>query len=131
MVKFIVVNDKIKNTLLAESKHIREWELQAYPKKRGHKKTYRLDKSMMSLLDNIQPEQIEINASVHGGIAFYVDSEEEKEILIKQSEYLHDFWLHVWLQRKKDHVWVFLDSEDAGIVMHIYTWDEFIHVIKD
>ncbi len=60
-----------------------------------------------------------------------VDSEEIKEEILKQSEYIHDFLI------TKDDVkglgkdWLIgLDSDKAGILMHIYMSPQIIEVKK-
>jgi len=48
----------------------------------------------------------------------YVDTEEQKQLLLEQSKYIHDF-LEVMKCGKKEQ-WVGLDSSKAGILMHLY-----------
>ena len=43
-----------------------------------------------------------------------VESEEEKQKLLEQSEYIHDFMFECGKQ------WIGLDSDKAGTLMHLY-----------
>jgi len=49
-----------------------------------------------------------------------VNSEEEKQELLKQSEYLHNFVV------KAKGIWESLDSDRAGTLMHIYMHPDMI-----
>jgi len=67
-------------------------------------------------------------------IKIYVDTEEDKQSLIDQSKYIHDF-LEVVKCKDKDgnpnEKWIGLDSYKAGGLMHIYMAPEIIIVRKD
>lgn len=63
----------------------------------------------------------------------YVDTEEQKEDLINQSKYIHDFLEVVKYKNKNGKVeekWIGLDSDKAGSLMHIYMAPEIIVVEK-
>jgi hypothetical protein len=51
-----------------------------------------------------------------------VDSEELKREILKQSKYIHDFLEVV------DGKWIGLDSDKAGILMHLYLNEDMILV---
>lgn len=57
-----------------------------------------------------------------------VDSEEEKQKLIKQSEYIHDFVVRCYLKRRGAKRFICLDSNKAGGLMHLYMAPEIIVV---
>jgi hypothetical protein len=62
-----------------------------------------------------------------------VDTEEQKQELLKQSRYIHDFLLCrddvKDLIKDSDGYWmVGLDSDKAGILMHIYMSPQIIEV---
>jgi hypothetical protein len=57
-----------------------------------------------------------------------VESEEIKQKLIKESEYIHDFVVRCYLKRKGAQRCICLDSDKAGIFMHIYTNPDIIEV---
>lgn len=63
----------------------------------------------------------------------YVSSEEEKQDLINQSKYIHDF---LEVIKYKDNngkfieKWIGLDSDKAGSLMHIYMAPEIIIIKK-
>lgn len=57
-----------------------------------------------------------------------VETEELKQELIKQSEYIHDFVVKCYLKRKGAQRYICLDSDKAGIFMHIYTNPDIIEV---
>jgi len=62
-----------------------------------------------------------------------VNSEEQKEMLIEQSKYIHDFMEVVRYRDKNNMIrekWVGLNSDKAGILMHIYTNPDIIVVNK-
>lgn len=66
-------------------------------------------------------------------IKIYVDTEEEKQELLNQSEYIHDFVEIVKYKTKTGEVkekWIGLDSDKAGSLMHIYMAPEIIIVRK-
>lgn len=48
----------------------------------------------------------------------YVDSEEEKQKLLDESKYIHDFLEIVEMANNKEK-WIGLDSDKAGLLMHI------------
>jgi hypothetical protein len=57
-----------------------------------------------------------------------VETEELKQELINQSKYIHDY-MYIRRSRKTGKTKVYgLDSEKAGILMHIYTTPEIIEV---
>jgi hypothetical protein len=57
-----------------------------------------------------------------------VETEELKQELINQSKYIHDY-MYIRRSRKTGKTKVYgLDSEKAGILMHIYTNPEIIEV---
>ena len=56
-------------------------------------------------------------------IKIYVDTEEEKQQLLKESEYIHDFVEVFKLRNKKGEIVekvIGLDSDKASTLMHIY-----------
>ncbi len=63
----------------------------------------------------------------------YVDTEEQKQKLLKQSKYIHDF-LEVLKVKAKNgktiYKYIGLDSNEAGILMHIYMCPDIIIVEK-
>ena len=60
-----------------------------------------------------------------------VDSEELKNEILEQSKYVHDYW-YVRRSRKTGKLSFHgLDSDKAGILMHIYTNPDMIEVKKD
>lgn len=62
-----------------------------------------------------------------------VNSEEDKQKLIEESKYIHDFLEVVKYKSKKGKKkskWIGLDSEKAGALMHIYMCPEIIIVKK-
>ena len=66
-------------------------------------------------------------------IKIYVDTEEEKQELLNQSKYIHDFAEIVKYKTKTGEVkekWIGLDSDKAGSLMHIYMAPEIIIVRK-
>lgn len=61
----------------------------------------------------------------------YVDTEEEKQKLINESLYIHDFYQRVYYKVNGNKVRekiVSLDSDKAGTLMHIYMAPEIIVV---
>jgi hypothetical protein len=67
-------------------------------------------------------------------IKIYVDTEEEKQQLLKESEYIHDFVEVFNLRNKKGEIVekvIGLDSDKAGILMHIYMKPDIIVVSKN
>jgi len=61
----------------------------------------------------------------------YVDTEEEKQNLLRESEYIHDFLEVVKHKTKEGKVkeqWIGLDSDKAGTLMHIYMNPDIITV---
>jgi hypothetical protein len=67
-------------------------------------------------------------------IKIYVDTEEEKQMLLEESKYIHDFVEIVKYKTKTGEVkekWIGLDSEKASGLMHIYTAPEIIIVRKN
>ena len=66
-------------------------------------------------------------------IKIYVDTEEEKQELLNESEYIHDFVEIVKYKTKTGEIkekWIGLDSDKAGSLMHIYMAPEIIIVRK-
>jgi hypothetical protein len=66
-------------------------------------------------------------------IKIYVDTEEEKQELLNQSRYIHDFVEIIKYKNKTGEVkekWIGLDSDKAGSLMHIYMAPEIIIVRK-
>ena len=64
-------------------------------------------------------------------IKIYVDTKEEKQQLLKESEYIHDFVEVFKLRNKKGEIVekvIGLDSDKAGILMHIYMNPDIIVV---
>ena len=66
-------------------------------------------------------------------IKIYVDTVEEKQELINQSKYIHDF-VEIFKYKTKNgkvkEKWIGLDSDKAGSLMHIYMAPEIITVRK-
>ena len=63
----------------------------------------------------------------------YVDSEKEKQELIEQSEYIHDFIEIIKFKDKQGNIkekWIGLDSNKASTLMHIYMNPDLIIVKK-
>lgn len=63
----------------------------------------------------------------------YVDSEEQKQDLLRQSEYIHDFVEVIKVKTKDGRVkekLIGLDSDKAGTLMHIYMNPDMIIVKK-
>lgn len=63
-------------------------------------------------------------------IKIYVSTEEEKEIIINQSRYIHDF-LEVVKYKTNNGIkqkYIGLDSDKANFLMHIYMAPEIIIV---
>jgi hypothetical protein len=61
----------------------------------------------------------------------YVDTEEQKQELLRQSEYIHDFVEVIKLKTKNGKIkekWIGLDSDRAGTLMHIYMNPDMIIV---
>jgi hypothetical protein len=60
-----------------------------------------------------------------------VESEELKQEILKQSEYIHDFLITKDDIKNLDENWIIgLDSEKAGILMHLYINPTLVEVIK-
>lgn len=61
----------------------------------------------------------------------YVDTEEQKKELLRQSEYIHDFVEVIKFKTKDGKIkekWIGLDSDKAGTLMHIYMNPDMIIV---
>lgn len=61
----------------------------------------------------------------------YVDTEEQKQDLLKQSEYIHDFVEVINFKTKDGKIktkCIGLDSDKAGTLMHIYMNPDMIIV---
>jgi len=64
----------------------------------------------------------------------YVNTEEEKQELLNQSKYIHDFLEVVKYKNKKGKKktkWIGLDSNKANTLMHIYMSADIIVVEDD
>lgn len=60
-----------------------------------------------------------------------VESEQLKQEILKQSEYIHDFLINKDDVKSLGKDWMIgLDSDKAGILMHIYMAPEIIEVVK-
>ena len=58
-----------------------------------------------------------------------VESEELKQEILKQSEYIHDFLISKKDTKELGKNWLIgLDSDRAGILMHLYMAPEIIEV---
>jgi hypothetical protein len=58
-----------------------------------------------------------------------VESEELKQEILKQSEYIHDFLINKKDTEELGKNWLIgLDSDRAGILMHLYMAPEIIEV---
>ncbi len=63
-----------------------------------------------------------------------VESEEEKQALLQESQYVHDFNIYLNVVADKEpeedqmHLLYGLDSEKAGTLMHLYLCPELIEV---
>jgi hypothetical protein len=58
-----------------------------------------------------------------------VESEELKQEILKQSEYIHDFLINKDDIKGLGKDWILgLDSDKAGILMHLYMAPEIIEV---
>ena len=61
----------------------------------------------------------------------YVDTEEQKQELLRQSEYIHDFLEVIKFKTKDGNIkekWIGLDYDKAGTLMHIYMNPDMIIV---
>jgi hypothetical protein len=61
----------------------------------------------------------------------YVDTEKQKQDLLRQSEYIHDFVEVIKFKTKDGDIkerWIGLDSDKAGTLMHIYMNPDMIIV---
>ena len=77
--------------------------------------------------------EIKNNYLIKNMIKIYVDTEEEKQNLLDQSKYIHDFIEIVKVKTKdgkEKERWIGLDSNKAGGLMHIYMAPEIIIVRK-
>ena len=62
-----------------------------------------------------------------------VNSEEEKQDILNQSKYIHDFLEVVKYKNKKGknkEKWIGLDPDKAGILMHIYMCPDIVVIEK-
>ncbi len=58
-----------------------------------------------------------------------VESEEQKQELLRQSQYIHDFLVNKDDIKELGKNWLIgLDSDRAGILMHLYMAPEIIEV---
>jgi hypothetical protein len=58
-----------------------------------------------------------------------VDTEELKQEILEQSKYIHDFLINEDDVKKLDKDWLIgLDSDKAGILMHLYMAPQIIEV---
>lgn len=60
----------------------------------------------------------------------YVDSEELKQELLEQSKYIHDFMVMI-NNNDEDNYMFGLNSDKAGILMHLYLNSDMIIVDKN
>jgi hypothetical protein len=61
-----------------------------------------------------------------------VESEELKQEILKQSKYIHDFLIDTDDTKDLGKDWMIgLDSDKAGILMHIYMAPQIIEVNKN
>jgi hypothetical protein len=61
-----------------------------------------------------------------------VDSEEQKQELLKQSKYIHDFLINREDVKDLGRNWLIgLDSDKAGALMHLYMAPQIIEVDAD
>jgi hypothetical protein len=61
----------------------------------------------------------------------YVDTEKQKQDLLRQSEYIHDFVEVIKFKTKDGDIkerWIGLDSDKSGTLMHIYMNPDMIIV---
>jgi hypothetical protein len=128
MIKYYVHDQESKNRILQQSKYLKDFKIVGYSKKRGHKKTYLLDTDMTSLLVDIHPDTIVVDTSYEKGWKITVSSEEEKNKLVEQSDYIHYWCEELWLKRKAQHGYYCLDSDKCGTLMHIYLLEDNIIV---
>lgn len=62
-------------------------------------------------------------------IKIIVKTEEQKQELLKQSQYIHDFLINQKDVEKLGKDWLIgLDSDKAGILMHLYLAPQIIEV---
>ena len=60
-----------------------------------------------------------------------VESEELKQEILRQSEYIHDFLIDKDDIKHLGKNWIVgLDSDKAGILMHLYMNPDLIQVVK-
>jgi hypothetical protein len=60
-----------------------------------------------------------------------VESEELKQEILKQSEYIHNFLINKDDIKNLGKNWIVgLDSDKAGILMHLYSNPDLIEIIK-
>jgi hypothetical protein len=58
-----------------------------------------------------------------------VETEEQKQEILKQSEYIHDFLINKDDVKSLGKDWLIgLDSDKAGILMHLYMAPQIIEV---
>ena len=58
----------------------------------------------------------------------YVATQEEKDEIVAQSKYVHDFMVQIRGRKGRNINWKGLDSDKAGLLMHLYTYPEGIIV---
>lgn len=64
-------------------------------------------------------------------ILILVESEEVKQEILKQSQYVHDFIIDKDDIKNLGKNWIIgLNSDKAGILMHLYTNPDLIEVVK-
>ena len=64
-------------------------------------------------------------------VKIYVESEEEKQKIINESEYIHDFIEIIKIKDKQGNIkrkYIGLDSDKANCLMHIYMNPDMIIV---
>lgn len=65
---------------------------------------------------------------MQGYMKIYVSTQEEKDEIIAQSEYVHYFMVQIRGRKGRAINWKGLDSDKAGLLMHLYTYPEGIIV---
>lgn len=63
-------------------------------------------------------------------IKIIVDSEELKQKILEESEYIHNYVEYATDPDGDDEIWYCLDSDKAGSLMHLYMCPEIIIVEK-
>ncbi len=114
-----VDTQELKDRILQELQYVQYFKVVAYPKKRGKvKKVYSIDPNNISFLLKLKDAKFIIKEN--SVFSIQVKSIKDKELLEDQSRLVHNWMELVWLQRKANQRWIGLDSDKAGILMHIY-----------